>query len=400
MAIKEYEEQNNVNVNLEMFDDVEEMETRISTEVLSGKGPDVFLLSSDYNTLDVHKMMKNGSFYALDEWIEEEKSYNGYDEENYFKCVIEEGTYNGQQYILPFSFNMIQFYVDAELIDTSYPQLQDKYTMEELVQVMKKECLRTVDERDSTAVMWMANATYALNMLMEQTQMIALDYDKKQVLLEKDVMEQIADFWKTMLETERISEIYKKYSNNSDYMDHFEFFVDGTSMLNAVRHNVSWYALAEKQPCFYVLPAWNQADSYRATICEYGAVNANSEHPEESYRLLRAIMDYHISYDFNKFQKNISYYLPVNKSVLNSCVEMVKTQRGKGKFTILPLRNNYADYAAQLEEILNHIDNAVLPNTKVGSIVNEVMQPYFDGEKEFDICYSELENRLKLYLSE
>lgn len=395
-AIREYRQLYDAEVKLELFEDSAEMEMRITTEALSGGGPDVFLFSSERSALDVHKMMKNGSFYGLNDLMEQEKSYRGYQEENYYDCMLRAGAYQGEQYILPFSFNMIQFYSDSRLTD--YVELQDSCTMQELLQAIESECLRLSGEKECTGIIWDIRRRDTLNMLLEQSQLPYIDYDSNQLMLQKEEMEELAEFWRRFLETEKINEVIQKYSGN--YYSAISFYADSTSMLNAVRHNVSSYAQAEIEPDVYILPAWEQADSYTAAICEYGAVNANSAHLEEAYRLLRFMMDYPVSYDFNKYQLQISYYLPVHKRNLHACLQLVRQQRGKGNFTILPLQAEYEAYGEQLETVLGQIDAAVIPNAKVGSIIEDVMQPYLRGEEDFDACYTKLENRLRLYLSE
>ena len=396
-ALREYKQLYDVDVNLELFENVEEMESRITTEALSGGGPDVYLFSTDGNSLDIQKMMKNGSFYALDELMEEEKSYKGYQEENYYSCMIEAGQYGGKQYILPLSFNMVQFYADSSLMDTYYPALQEGYDMEEFLQVLKEECSRAEGLADYTGILWAGTGTNVLSMLLEQSQAEIIDYEAKQVMLDMDMLENMAEFWQKFLKTEKISEIVQKFNGQQELLEHFTFMSDRTSMLNAVRHNVSLYGLSNIKPNVYILPSWEQENNYTATICEFGGVNANSSYPSEAYSLLRSIMDFQMEYDFNKYQTNISYYLPVNKNILHSCLQNVVQQRGKGKFTIYPLTEEYEE---QLENILENINAAVIPNPKVGSIIDEVMDPYFSGEEEFDTCYLKLENRLKLYLSE
>ena len=396
-AVREYKQMYDIDVKLEMFEDVAEMESRITTESLSGGGPDVYLFNSD-NSLDIQKMMKNGTFYELDKLIEEEKAYGGYREEDYYACMMEAGRYDNEQYILPFSFGMLQFYADSSVMDTYYPTLQDGYDMQEFLGVLKEECTRVKDADDYTNIIWGKMwSKYFLNTLLEQSQMEYLSYVERQVTLDEAALEEMAEFWKTWIETQKLDEILQSYMQSNELVEHCSFYAETTSMFNTLRHNVACYRQCGIEPYFAVLPAWGTKNTYTATICEFGGVNANTDYPKESYQLLRSIMDYQVNYDFNKAQFNLSYNLPVNKTNLHTCLQNVVQLRGKGGIEILPLT---VEYENQLEDILAQITDAVIPNPKVGSIVNEVMNPYFMGEEEFDICYTKLENRLKLYLSE
>ncbi|MBP3544525.1 MAG: hypothetical protein J6J86_09880 [Lachnospiraceae bacterium] len=396
-ATREYEQLTDTDVNLVLFEDVTEMESRITTESLSGGGPDVYLFNSD-NSLDIQKMMKNGAFYELNKLMEDEMAYGGYKEEDYYPCMIEAGRYGDRQYILPFSFGMLQFYADSSVMNTYYPALQDGYDMQEFLGMLKEECVRVKDTDDYTNIIWgKIWSKYFLNTLLEQSQMEYLNYEERQVALDEATVEEMAEFWKTWIETQKLDEILQTYMQSNELVEHCSFYAETTSVFNTLRHNVACYRQCGIEPYFAVLPAWGTENTYTATICEFGAVNANTAYPEESYQLLRSIMDYQVNYDFNKTQFNLSYNLPVQKSNLHTCLQNVVQLRGKGGFEILPLTD---EYEKQLEDILANITDAVIPNPKVGSIVNEVMQPYFMGEEEFDICYTKLENRLKLYLSE
>lgn len=397
-AVREYKQLYDVDINLELFENLEEMESRITTETMSGGGPDVYFLSGYGGSLDIQKMMKNGSFYALDEMMEEEKSFLGYQEENYYSCMIQAGQYEGKQYVLPFSFNLMQFYADANMIAAYYPGLLDGYDMRELITVLKEECVRAQEITDYTSMMFEGMKTrYPLSIFLEQAQTGIVDYSTKQILLDKDMVQELLEFWKTYYDMQRDTNIVQKYGNSQSLIEHMAFLVDGTSMLNAVRYNVSRYGLSDMEPFFYVLPAWEEEDAYTAVIQEFGAVNAGSDCPEEAYRLLRYVMDYQMEYNFSKSSTNLSYYLPVNKKILQSCLQSVTTQRGIGNFDVQPLTG---EYETQLESILGNINDAVIPNPKIGSIIQEVMAPYINGDEEFDTCYTKLENRLKLYLSE
>ena len=396
-AIREFKLLSDVDVNVERFEDTAEMELRITTETLSGKGPDVWLFSDRSNSLDIHKMMMNGSFYVLDEFLEEEKKYGGYQEEKYYSCMMDAGSLGGKQYILPLSFNMTQYYADSSLIDAYYPSLQDGYDMQELLQALREECDRTQNDPYSMGAMFTGQMNYPVYMIIEESQKSILNYEEKQVALDREMMEEMMGFWKLWSERNKSEEILGKYGKDLSVLTHYSFMSDGTSMLNAVRHNVSQYAISEIKPYLYMMPAWDQQDSYMAYITEFGGVNKNSGHPKEAYDFLRTVMDYQVVYNFNKFDSSLYYNLPVNKTILNSALQLVSMQKGMGKFDIQPLPKEYTE---QIEDILDHIDTAVIRNPKAEAIIKEVTMPYFTGEQEFDVCYTTLENRLKLYMAE
>lgn len=334
---------------------------------------------------------------TVNEFLEEEKSYGGYQEEKYYSCMINAGKFDGKQYILPLSFNMTQYYADSSLIDTYYPELQDGYDMQKLLQALKKECVRTQNEPYYMGAMFTGQTNYPVYMIIEESQKSILNYEEKQVALDRDMMKEMMELWKLWAECNKSEEILGKYGKDLSILTHYSFMSDGTSMFNAVRHNVSQYAISDIKPYLYMMPAWDQQDSYMAYITEFGGINKNSSHPKEAYDFLRTVMDYQVVYNFNKFDSSLYYNLPVNKTILSSALQLVSTQKGMGKFDIRPLPKEYIE---QIEEVLEHIDTAVIRNPKAEAIIKEVTMPYFTGEQEFDTCYTTLENRLKLYMAE
>ena len=64
-------EHSDVKLKIVTFDSYEEMKTRVNSEIMSGKGPDVMLFDGIFDVDDFFKMSASGSLLALDEKIAE-----------------------------------------------------------------------------------------------------------------------------------------------------------------------------------------------------------------------------------------------------------------------------------------------------------------------------------------
>lgn len=71
---------------------------QMSTEIMAGGGPDIILLD---NELPISKLIKQGAFVDLNTFIENDKSDNKLNLNNYNKTLMDTGLYNGKRYIMP-----------------------------------------------------------------------------------------------------------------------------------------------------------------------------------------------------------------------------------------------------------------------------------------------------------
>ena len=86
----------NVTVNITAFQDAEQMDLQIASELSAGKGPDVVFFTGA-TTLDTVKMAKNGAFLDLTPLIDVDSTYL---EEEYFP-VLDAGKVDSKQFLMP-----------------------------------------------------------------------------------------------------------------------------------------------------------------------------------------------------------------------------------------------------------------------------------------------------------
>ena len=108
-AVEEYaEEHSDMKVKIVSFESYDDMEAQLSTELLSGKGPDVLLFNSRTGSADPYKMTISNSVMPLDDMVTELSS------DEYFTEILDSGYINGHQYFIPLSWNILQEYCTQE----------------------------------------------------------------------------------------------------------------------------------------------------------------------------------------------------------------------------------------------------------------------------------------------
>ena len=90
----------------------DEMELqRLRTQIMAGKGPDLYLMCrNDTLFADPYQSMQNGLFADLSEYYDADTSLN---KEELNQAIMDAGVYDGNRYIIPYSYDIPIAYVDT-----------------------------------------------------------------------------------------------------------------------------------------------------------------------------------------------------------------------------------------------------------------------------------------------
>lgn len=92
-------------INIVEFDNIEKMTSRLSTEIMAGKGPDI-ITSGELEMLSssTEKLIKQGTFANLDDIFDDDSSDDKLDLSDYNSNILNAGVYEGKRYYLPVVF--------------------------------------------------------------------------------------------------------------------------------------------------------------------------------------------------------------------------------------------------------------------------------------------------------
>lgn len=157
---------------------------QMKTDVMSGKGPDIFLLSAigmeaeerNYLFPNVKKAIESGVFSKLDDYMEKDDFWKTADIQDE---ILKAGSYNGRQYVLPITIN--------------FPMLVQEKEGELDISGAKTfmDCLEKAAESKNKSVLDDLNGFYMraeTRLLLEN----AVDYEEQKVLFEKEVYMSLA----------------------------------------------------------------------------------------------------------------------------------------------------------------------------------------------------------------
>ena len=389
-AVQDFKVKNseNIKVKIVTFDSYEEMKTRMNSEIMSGKGPDVLLFNGIYDVDDSFKTSASGSLLVLDEKMAE------LDEENYFTTILDAGVVHGHQYFLPLSWNILQAY-------SSQGVIAEKGYGEDMFAAYAEDAaaLANDDTMGVSSFQYGRADGSRMNYFLDVAGVEVIDWASGQLNDNKAQVQQVAEFVKVVSDNqEKNMGIAQRYANDfAGAVAHFTFLTEDFPFMN----NVSFYQTAYPNSVndeMYFVPYTNLEGGITAQVTQYGAISAYTKYEDQAWELLRHILDYESSVTFNKYDSDELILVPVNKAVYAAYVEQLATSEYfSGGQRIAPLEEKWAQV---LEEIPTRVNSAVIPNGAVGSLIQECMDPYLEGTDSFDNCYETLTARLQTYLKE
>ena len=396
-ALERFQDENpDVNLKLTAFSDAEIMDQQLLTELSSGAGPDVVLMQSSANSIDLLKASVNGYFYDITDHVEKEKTRH-----NYYENAFDSGILLGRQYIMPLAANVMQIYTTKEKAAVYLPNLPEEYSAEDLLSSLAGAAKMVEAKEDVMALTYQyfypeSPSTYFMDWV-RATGVDFIDMTNKQVVAPKERLRILAEFVKNM-QTDTAKEeglLDRNYLTTiEDYIQHgigSSFYQDFIHMFG----NFDYFAsqLGEEN-YFLKIPTFEDSSKCSLLVSHYGVVNANTQNPDTAWGLLQRCVNYT---PFNLDRQNISFqiHISLNRD-LNEAV-----------FTYMNWSKNadgspFLSYATgkQIRDVFDTASSWKIPNNVVDKIVEQALSPYFSGSKSFDDCFYDLESKLSIYINE
>ena len=388
-AVEGYKNANpDVTLNVVKFATYEALNEQMTTELLSGKGPDVLLFNSIYSTTDYYKFSQSGVFLPLDSYMSSLKDGSCY------ATLLDAGKIGEQQYVLPMSWNLLQIYSIQEIVK------QHGYDDENIYAVLLKEADRLTEETQYAAASLSLMRADPLSFFLENTGTVVVDTENGTFVADKEKVEETATVVKSFFDhLKKIQAINTTYKNDfTGAVSHFTFLIENYPFMHNLRFYQTVYPTYTQQQMYAAYFPQFEEDGLSAQIVHYGGINANTQNADAAWELLQFILNTPFSTDFNKYDTGSAYYAPVTVAGYENCVVQLETQSGQGpKVRVAPLDQQNAAF---LRSVPGKVSDAYIPNPVLGGLIDGCMMDYLTGIASFDDCYAELENQIGRYLQE
>lgn len=429
-AFRDFEEETGIRLDIRYFVSMSELEQEILEDQKSGKLPDVLIMDqrmwAGASGIDnIYRIMEDDWFCDLKPYADRDELYT---EDQYYETVLAAGLYQGKQLILPLSFNIKAIFTSEQEMEKTGIYLYSEMNGREILMQMQEACVRA--EKGKVAIdtlsLWSSMSTI-IPIFWESTGLAPVDYEAHSVTLDQDLFEQMAVFVKRYFSQdmqENWEEVVRNAASYLDleswgllsepssessldsrkdtismmqeeakaWLDNGSFYIESNSE-SMYRHGFAGQCMAldtlydEKQEDMKMLgiSKYEEEEAYIAEIQMMGGVMKESENAYYAYQLLKYIADH----DYAPYY-SVSVSKKVTTAMLDELEKMTYTlylalsnawsgeinfseEREEYQYTLNPLKPEHRN---QIEEMLEHISGAVLPQYSIYEPVSWHLQAY------------------------
>ncbi|WP_163099722.1 ABC transporter substrate-binding protein [Peribacillus alkalitolerans] len=393
LAAKEYEKIHpNITIELKSFAsggggmsllELEKYVAQTTTEVLSGKGADLFVLNDQ--SLPIDRYIDKNAFVDLNQYIEKDTSF---DKSQYYMNILEHSKINGGLYVLPTKFSLGALFGNKEAISKTGIQIDDSqnWTWSRFAELSKQ--LKT---NGTLKTVMNVTPSGILNPLVfsDKNYDRLVDMEKKEAKFDSplfiDLLKQVKKMYDDgvlSIQPTNPTETYFVSSaifSPSDYAMRSEFYNNQNTTIYEFPHS------SEKESGV----TFSGYDRY--------AMNANSSVKMEAWDYLKFLLSYEMQSQSirDMFPVNIAANEKVFSDLLDGKVENTKGNGGKGgQITVTE------ESLQPLKQMIAEANTEVRWNEKVHKILSEETPSYFDGQKSAESVADIIQNRVMTYLNE
>jgi beta-lactamase regulating signal transducer with metallopeptidase domain len=360
----------------------DEFNTRLTTELAAGRGPDLVLaLVSDFP--DIYKTMMSGIFADLNHFITHDSGFNI---EEYNQVVLDAGVFQGKRSIMPIGYTVPKLFTTQEILDAEGINPADLNTFDGFIRIALNFNEKYADNPNKSVFLNSQTNSGNIRNFFPHSGINLIDYQTNTVGADKAQFKSIIDIMKkTYVRDERIS----ARTNMWDYEG-----LRDRNQLFSIESTIGWifYDTNERlvinddlTPRIFSYP--NIDNGVTAEVQYFAAIPKSSENQINAYNLLKIILSEDIQRERYLFE------LPVLKNAVKPSADEAMRMMGL-----------LARFEETIDEYVNMAINVtsakIMPHVPYREFLIEEMTPYFESSRTFDDAYSRLVSKLELYLSE
>ena len=394
---KHYDE--SYQIEIVKFDSEDTMLTKISTEIMAGKGPDIISLNQK---LPFEKLIDNGSFADIDELAELYKSDIDFDDYN--STIMDCGIYNGKRYIIPIT------YCPNILITTQ--EILDKYNLKNTNFSFKELEIRLSDKDHNYALFGNKDETYKffLSYVNEY-----VDFYNKTTEFSSDEFTESLDYIGKMIRNDNS----RKEGTTWDIIGNYLFRTSQLSFDGSMMSTLnSYFYIYNNNSTPVIIPNYNKKANAVSAFVQCGiALNNNSNNKEKALAFIQYVLSYDIQKLWSESSSSSSIVvraLPVNKAafeyVIDHTSKLVYDINDDGEYE--KSEEEYSDeiktkFFNEYLDMINSISSCTLydylefENTYYNSsVIGDIVNDYLNGDISKEKFIRQLTAATEIYLTE
>ena len=391
-------------IEVQLFADAETMNRQISTEVLSGGGPDLFLFR-DSTLPHFQKYAGQGVFADLDEYLQG----SGYEESQFQQTVYDYGKVNGKQKFVPLEYGIpvcitLQSLAEEYGLEEIGEQLnyQNYYELLSKTNTMGIPIFEEYKEYDFHLFWFNELDSFRYRMLPS-----FINEERRAGQFTSPLFQGAIENYKEVVENQRGRDAFFTAFGNlqvGGLINRSLLFYNDPIMSDILLSNwfVDGYFISHQtteEPMddtflIYPIKEYNGKD-YSAYVGRMMAINDNSNRKNKAWE----VIDYALSPSFQNSMVDTDYSVGLNP------VSLEGQQRNKEMLLNMnsEQRALMKDFIDRYYELLNSVtkcDCLTYNSMYVQEVFDPLYLEYESGEKTLDEFVKELQNKTGLYLKE
>lgn len=386
----------NVKVTINRIDpkiSYEEYSDKMNVRMMAGKGPDILTYNgtcAPFRQIDIYKMAKAGAIVDMYDYFEKDKNFNPSD---YNQAIFTGAQFSGGQYVIPLTYEIPLMITSQSIIDESGLNV--------------KKCVdyeSCIDQIGEFSQKYATNKNAILNFILASDMLFYsgvpfVDYEQATVVLDTPQVKELFEKQKKYF-SDRVNNDYiiqagdgedatqikdKKAVMAQQYQSFNETFINMQTMLKF------------DKPVFF---PWRDVNGkIQATVNEGVVVSNTCKNVENAYRFIKVLMSEQVQADD---WQNTSMGVPICNKAVDTRITVLfnRTMRKNWNEELYdPLSKEQETLKKQYIDLLKDIDGVTV-NSNVYMYLYTIMQPYLKGEKSYEECITELQQKLEIYISE
>ena len=343
--------------------DFENSQTQLTTDILSGGGPDLFLIDPQNFYSSLQSVLSNGAFQNLDYY------FNKYpmDWAQYNSSIMEYGIYQGKRYLIPYMYG-VEVYVTTEETLNQYGIPKDiSFAHNRLKELLSYQSnLQTVEKR-------LFNVAPAMEFCANDF----IDFENRTHSYNSEEFKQIAEVYKQLN--------LQQSSSSDDYIFHYMTGQESPEIICDTFANTKLLLSENDHTLLY---GEKKEDSGGYLAQPYGslAINANSPNGERAFKFIQWVLSETTQAD--RFKVN---FVPVHNQALQTRIQAAT-----------PLGSQAQEGIAQYQNMLS--DNLEIQAFLDGKFSNEIFWPlwqeYLNDKITVEEFSKQLSDKTDIYLQE
>lgn len=387
---KAYNNHDTSGIELVEFEDNTKLDSKLATELMAGKGPDLVLYSSMYNGVsNIEKMIAQDKFADINELMDDSEIEKLKNECN--ETVLNTGIYNNKRCLLPISYFPDMMITTKEICDEYSIDLNNPITYKNAENVLSKFLDKGKKTDDMSVFNWINHSFYGL---------IDSNIDfftRTNSLQSEDFLFNSQVIHKLILPCDK-KEVTQNYDPLDLLADGNIMFVSLDDIVGAEPNSLAYvfYYLKQNNKTPIILPQISDNKNHYSAFVDKGfLINKSSSKKDEAYKFIKYMLN-------EETQSAAEIGLPVNKSAQSKLIEEMNDETLNKEISndaseggiIDDFRNSYVEF-------LNRINYCTIRNDYYNNhIINDIVSGYISGKITNEQFTKEIHSKTKIYLEE